>query len=558
MSSSEGAVAVAPPPTRRGHPPGLYVLFGAEMWERFSYYGMRALLVLYLTNHLGVDRTSALDVYATYTGLVYLTPFLGGLMADRYLGQRKAVLIGGILMALGHFAMAFEPLLNVALGLLILGNGFFKPNISTMVGQLYPQGDPRRDGAYTIFYMGINLGAFVAPLACGYLGESPKYGWHYGFGLAGVGMVLGLLNFALFQKTLGHAGFPPGRHAEGQRITARDWFHVVLLSAIGVGGVVVAVLAIPAVNAVLPAGAAKSALLTLFVLLAGAFGSVIAFTSRSLGVVAPSDGPIARPRLGDVANVVEPGRDMADPAGTQTPPAPRTDDDDDDEDPSSPFTSAQWQRIFVALIISAFSIFFWAGFEQSGGTLNLFADTLTERAVPPTLQGLTGGEEIPASWFQSINPLLILILAIPFSILWTTLDRTRFSINSAAKFGLGLILLGAGMAVMFAAESNASEENKASPLWLVLVYFLFTSGELCLSPIGLSLINKLAPARVASLMMALWFVCTAAANYLAGKMESIVGEGTDLWRFLFLFAVIPGVVLLVINPLLKKMAHGRI
>src|SRR4051794_11349559 len=184
-----------------GHPKGLYVLFGAEMWERFSYYGMRALLVLYLTKHLNMERAGALDIYATYTGLVYLTPLLGGYLADRYLGQRKAILIGGTLMALGHFAMAFEALLNMALGLLILGNGFFKPNISTMVGQLYPQGDPRRDGAYTIFYMGINLGAFFSPLVCGTLGEN--FGWHYGFGAAGVGMVFGLLTFVAMQQALG-------------------------------------------------------------------------------------------------------------------------------------------------------------------------------------------------------------------------------------------------------------------------------------------------------------------------------------------------------------------
>lgn len=211
----------------------------------------------------------------------------------------------------------------------------------------------------------------------------------------------------------------------------------------------------------------------------------------------------------------------------------------------------------MALVISAFSIVFWAGFEQSGGTLNLFADQKTDRAMPEVVQPVTG-EEIPASWFQSINSLLILILAIPFSILWATLDRTRFRINSAAKFGFGLILLSLGMYVMFLAESRATITDKASPLWLVGVYFLFTCGELCLSPIGLSLVNKLAPARVASLMMAIWFGCTAGANYLAGKMESMVGEGPGLWQFLMIFALVPGVILLLMNPLLKKMAHGRI
>jgi POT family proton-dependent oligopeptide transporter len=528
------------------------------MWERFSYYGMRALLVLYLVNHLGVDRTSALDVYATYTGLVYLTPLLGGLMADRYLGQRKAVLIGGILMALGHFAMAFEPLLNLALGLVILGNGFFKPNISTMVGQLYPQGDSRRDSAYTIFYMGINLGAFVAPLACGYLGESPNWGWHYGFGLAGVGMVFGLLNFALFQKTLGHAGFAPGReHGEHLRITPGDWLHVVILSAVGVGGVMLALLPISAVNSAIPSAAAKFVMLGYFVLLALAYGWVIAATSRLMGLgQRPDDGPIDRAETGDVANVVEPGRGQPEASGANS--EATTETEEEEEDPNVPFTSAQWQRIIVILIVSAFSIVFWAGFEQSGGTLNLFADTKTDRSVPGPLQGISGGEEFPASWFQSVNPLLILVLAIPFSILWSTLDQTRFRINSAAKFGFGLILLSLGMVVMYLAETGASEADKASPLWLVLVYFLFTSGELCLSPIGLSLVNKLAPVRVASLMMALWFGCTAGANYLAGKLESIVGEGPGLWQFLIVFSLVPGILLLLMNPWLKKMGHGRI
>jgi POT family proton-dependent oligopeptide transporter len=252
-----------------------------------------------------------------------------------------------------------------------------------------------------------------------------------------------------------------------------------------------------------------------------------------------------------VAIVVEPGRGQPEAPGSNP-------EAEGEEDPKAPFTSAQWQRIIVILIVSAFSIVFWAGFEQSGGTLNLFADTKTDRSVPGPLQGISGGEEFPASWFQSVNPLLILVLAIPFSILWATLDRTRFRINSAAKFGFGLILLSLGMVVMYLAESGASEADKASPMWLVLVYFLFTSGELCLSPIGLSLVNKLAPVRVASLMMALWFTCTAGANYLAGKLESIVGEGPGLWQFLIVFSLVPGILLLLMNPWLKKMAHGRI
>ncbi len=528
---------------KQNHPAGLYVLFFAEMWERFSYYGMRALLVLYLVNKVGYSRESALDLYAIYTGLVYLTPMLGGLMADRVLGQRKAVLIGGVLMALGHFAMAFESLLSFALGMIILGNGFFKPNITSMVGKLYPQGDSRRDSAYTIFYMGINLGAFVAPVACGLLGESERFGWHYGFGLAGIGMVLGLLVFALFQRTLGHAGFPPGlKPPASLRIGLKDWVHVLIISGIGTAGVALALLPIPMVmSAIGSVSLAKTVLLAIWIAMAFLYGILIWFLAR------PSSSSSGVTEAGFI------DQPMSTKSTTET---ESTSDEQGEIEPGWPFNPQQWQRIIVILIVSAFSIVFWAGFEQSGGTLNLFADNQTNRDLPGFLGELIG-EEFPASWFQSINPLAILILAIPFSLLWTKLDQTRFRINSAAKFGFGLILLSFAMGVMYYAESTYSEEQKAGPQWLLLVYVLFTTGELCLSPIGLSLVNKLAPAQVASLMTALWFLCTAAANYLAGKMESIVGEGPGLWSFLFFFSLIPGIILLLMNPILKKLSHGR-
>ena len=312
----------APPLKETGHPKGLYVLFGAEMWERFSYYGMRALLVLYLTKHLHYVRKDALLLYATYTSLVYLTPLLGGYLADKFLGQRKAILVGGIVMAMGHFAMAFEPLLHLALCLLMLGNGFFKPNISTMVGNLYPQGDARRDGAYTIFYMGINLGAGISPIVCGYLGE--KIGWHYGFGAAGIGMVLGLISFLSFQQYL-VGGFPPGREEAGiATLTAMDWVHVVLVSLICLGVAYGAGLGLPAFlpysKVVVPAIAALYGLAML----------VVFFRAMTAS------------------------------------------DKADRED---------WQRIAVILIVSLFSIVFWMGFEQAGGTLNLFADGTRPTAV---------------------------------------------------------------------------------------------------------------------------------------------------------------------------------
>ncbi len=484
----------APPSQKEtGHPKGLYVLFGAEMWERFSYYGMRALLVLYLTNRLGYVRKDALALYAVYTGLVYLTPILGGFLADKFLGQRKAILIGGIVMAMGHFAMAFPPLLELALGLLILGNGFFKPNISTMVGNLYPQGDPRRDGAYTIFYMGINLGAFFSPIVCGILGE--RIGWHYGFGAAGVGMVFGLISFLSFQRLL-VGGFPPGREEElgdAARLTVMDWVHVVLISLACLGFAYGGIETWPTVR------------------------PFKAYLFYALGALAG---------LG-VLNV---GRHLI--------------------FARDKIESEEWQRVTAILIVGVFSVVFWMAFEQAGGTLTLFADKNTDRSAL--------GPEIPASLFQSINPLLIFILAPVFSILWAKLDQSRFKLTSTAKMGLGLVLLGLGCVVMNRAEV-LSVSAKVGPQWLASVYFLFTLGEICLSPIGLSMVNKLAPARMASLMMAIWFLCTAVANYLAGILEHELSHtGINLWHFLIATSIIPGLLLLALTVPLKKMGHGRL
>ncbi len=524
-----------------GHPPGLYVLFGAEMWERFSYYGMRALLVLYLTKHLHFNRGEALGVYAIYTSLVYLTPLLGGVMADLYLGQRKAILIGGLLMALGHFAMASETLLYYALGLLVLGNGFFKPNISTMVGQLYGQGDPRRDSAYTIFYMGINLGAFFSPLVCGTLGE--KVGWHYGFGAAGVGMLLGLMVFTVLQWTLGTGGYPPGSESESEhRLRPIDWVHVAVLTAIGVGLVY---LAIGPANAVARGaaegftrvfGAAEKADPNSFKIIhPDRFGKVVLFFYWvGLALVMALATSIVT-RLGGSTRPRRIDSEILDPSTIEK------------EDP----VPIQLQRVAVIFIVAIFSIVFWMGFEQAGGTLTLFADQKTDRHLM--------GREFPASWFQSVNPLLIFILAPLFMVLWKALDRTRYSLTSTAKMGIGLLLLGAGFVIMGRAETVANRSGMAGPEWLGGVYLLFTLGELCLSPIGLSLVNKLAPRKVASLMMAVWFTCTFIANYLAGTLESILeASKMNIWTFLVFTSVVPGLILLALTPLLKKMGHGRI
>jgi POT family proton-dependent oligopeptide transporter len=486
------------------HPRGLSALFFTEMWERFSYYGMRALLVLYLVDHLDYLRADALQVYATYTALVYLTPILGGHIADRWLGQRRAVLTGAILMAMGHFAMAFESLLVVALGLLVAGNGFFKPNISTIVGALYAENDPRRDSGFTLFYMGINLGAFFSPLVCGTLGE--KLGWHYGFAAAGVGMVIGLIVFALHQHRLGEAGLASGQRARGsQTLTVGDWVLSIVISLVCLGLIVGLVAAWPTIG---PWWSARTPLEQLGIGL-GAAALVVA-ASRGWEALKRRRGQEARaPRLSRV----------------------------------------ELDRILVIAIVGFFWIFFWMGFEQAGGTMNLFAFQLTDRVIL--------GWEMPASYFQSANPLFIFLLAPLFSVLWIRLDRSRHALSPIAKQAIGMIILGLGFVVLAVAQGRADALGQVGPQWLLTVYFIHTIGELFLSPIGLSMVTKLAPAHLGSVLMGLWFVTIAVANYLAGTLEQILtGTGIPLYWFLVGSSVGAGLVLLALAPWLRRLMHG--
>lgn len=490
---------------QQGHPKGLYVLFATEMWERFSYYGMRALLVLYLTAQIvnggfELDRTSALEIYAIFTGLVYLTPIAGGLLADKILGQRKAIFIGGILMALGQFILAYSQtgdvnartwLLQLGLGILIIGNGFFKPNISTIVGKLYSDHDPRKDSAFTIFYMGINLGAFLAPLVCGYL--AVEYGWAYGFGAAGVGMIIGTLWFAIQGNLLGNVGFSPDRDAQSETqlsLRSKDWSHVAVyvLSSL--------------------------ALVYGFLLLWGNLGegaqSVLTSAMAVIGVLA-------------LAYVIF----------------------------SNTSGGVEWKRVGVIFVLCFFNIFFWAGFEQAGGTFNLFAESNTNRML--------FGWEMPAAWFQSVNSIWIISLAPLISMLWLGLSRVGKNPNIPVKFALGLLFLGFGFVVMSAASGAADGGNLVSPMWLVTVYFLHTVAELCLSPIGLSMISKLSPQKIVSVMMGLWFASIALANYMAGVLEAILKNylpDMPLFSFLTLSSLTAGVVLLLLSPVLKKLMSG--
>ncbi len=418
-----------PPGNLLGHPKGLFLLFVTEMWERFSYYGMRALLVLYAAaaTHaanpgLGWAEPQALKLYAWYTGFVYLTPLFGGWLADNFLGQRKSVIIGGLVMASGQFALA-APLdamgttgafslgalgiafpdtptsFYVGLLLLVIGNGFFKPNISTMVGDLYPQGDARRDGAFTIFYMGINSGAFLAPLVCSTLGEDPAYGWRVGFMAAGIGMMLSVvIQLAFAQRYIGNVGREPAAH-------------------------------------------------------------------RSL-------------RL----------------AGGK----------------KEPLTQVERDRLRVIFVIFTFVVIFWATFEQAGGLMNLFAEKYTDRQA--------GSFLVPTGWFQSLNPLFIVLLGIPFSVLWNRLGTGGRNPPTPVKMYIGLAQVALGFVFLVVAvfEMQHAVDMKAGMIWLVLAYLFHTTGELCISPVGLSMVTKLAPLRLASLMMGVWFLVNFVGNTLAG------------------------------------------
>ena len=480
-----------------GHPKGLFVLFFAEMWERFSYYGMRALLIFYLTKHwLFSDEDSGV-IYGAYTALVYITPVLGGYLADRYLGQRKAVTYGAVLLTFGHFLMGFEgsggqdaaslSIFWLALAFIIVGSGFLKANISVIVGQLYPRTDVRRDGAYTIFYMGINLGAALGALLCGYLGET--YGWSYGFGAAGVGMLLGLIVFVVFKPLLLGRGEPLNPEALNKPVLGikLEW----LLYLVGLVAVVICWWLV----------------------------QNQAVVGTLLGVVGAI---LVSYVLWTAVRKLEPH----------------------DRD-----------RIFAAMFLIIGSILFWALFEQAGSSLNLFTDRHVDRAG------------VPASVFQSLNAIYIVILAPLFAWLWTSLGRKGLEPSAAAKFGLGIVQLGIGFLVLVAGSAAAGADSMVPVLFIFLIYLFHTTGELCLSPVGLSAMNRLAPAHLASLIMGTWFFASATGNFVAGLIasatgsEAASGEGAGrevvmaVYSQIGWIAIGVGVAVVVISPLIKKLMH---
>lgn len=469
-SVSEAAIDLLDTSGWAGHPKGLTTLFFTEMWERFSYYGMRAILVLYMVasvkeGGLGFSIKDSSEIYGWYTMLVYTTSIPGGLIADHYLGQRKSILVGGIIIAIGHFALAFASIqmFYTGLGLIIMGTGLLKPNISTLLGKLYHKDDHRRDAGFSIFYMGINIGAFLSPLVCGWLAQSkdfqrwlgsmgmdPHACWHWGFAAAGVGMTFGLICYVLNSKELGNAGVEPAIK-EAQRME-RD---------------------------------------------------ALATASESTSASASAKEPF--------------------------------------------LSKEEWKKLGALMILFIFTILFWAIYEQGGSSLNIFADRLTECKI--------FGWEFPSSWFQSLQALFVIFLAPFFSWLWVKMGDKEPS--SPAKFALGVFLLSLGIALMVPASYLAAQ-GKVSPIWLTVVYFLECAGELCLSPVGLSTVTKLAPRRFAAMTMGAWFLATACGNYVAGMLAGIFdNERTDilvnLYGSMAAAGIVATLVLVALTPTVRKL-----
>ncbi len=488
---------------RKSHPKGLYTLFATEMWERFSYYGMRSLLVLYLTatvvnGGFGLDEASALEIYAIFTGLVYLTPILGGWVSDNLLGQRKTVYIGGLVMAIGQFIMAtgafmhhWDPefrafVSHFGLGVLILGNGFFKPNISTMVGEFYDDNDPMKDSAFNIFYLGINLGAILGTFIAGGLGENVDWGW--GFLTAGIGMIISVFWMNARERSLEHYGLPPNTPKDQNKLDAKDWRDI----AIWVIGLVLGIVVLMNIWDFLPDSA--TTIIT-----------YVGFTVIILGL----------------GYIISKGTNGAE----------------------------EWSRMAVIIVLALFNIVFWAGFEQAGGTFSLFAKNNTDRVM--------FGWEMPATWFQNVNSLAILIGAPLFAGLWLYLDKKGWNPRTPIKFAIGLALAAVAFWVMTQASHAAEGDNLVSPFWLVGVYVLLTLGELMLSPIGLSMITKLAPGKLVSVVMGLWMASFAAGNYLAGMLKSILEKyDFELYPFIMMVMLGSAILLFLISPFLNKAMKG--
>ena len=488
-----------------GHPRGLYTLFFSEMWERFCYYGMRALLTLYLIKSLAMGDAEAFGIYGAYTALVYAAPVLGGRIADRLLGYRNAVVLGGILMCIGEFLIlgGTDTWLYVGMGAIIVGNGYFKANISTIVGKLYADDDPRRDSGFTIFYIGINVGALLATTVCAEVGNI--YGAQYGFALAGFGMILGTLTFWLGRKNYEHAAMPPDpEKLKSPAYLGLNWHQFTIVASL---------LAIPVLYL----------LITNNWIVGWLLGATAVYVVYSLIAEAIKDGDVAR------------------------------------------------DRMLMMIVMFAFNIVFWACFEQAGTSLTLFAERNVDRHL--------FGWEMGAATTQFFNPAFILIFGSIFSIMWIKLTEAGRNPSIPMKFGLGIIQLGLGYLVVYGIQSLGlvSPEFKMPLFTLVFLYMLHTTGELFLSPIGLSMVTKLAPKRMTGTAMGGWFLSFAGANYVAAILAKATGteEGhggeaaaaatdaastlstyVDVYTQMGLITVGIGLLLVVLSRPLNKLTHG--
>lgn len=507
------------------HPKGLYLLFVTEMWERFSYYGMRALFMLYMVQALLFDKETASQVYGSYTGLVYLTPLIGGYIADRYWGNRRSIVTGALTMALGQFLLFLSAcyyqqaelakyLMFCGLGLLILGNGFFKPNISTMVGRLYREDDNRKDSAFTIFYMGVNVGSTLAPLVCGLLGNTghPE-DFKWGFLAACIGMLLGATVFQLFKNKYicdpdgNPVGMAPAVSHEKKQQTQQS-----------------------------PASNSRT-----WLMVAGTVALTLLFSvnwnTMDKGIFADADW------IGSLiyaTAIIMPLLIITDRS----------------------LTRLEQVRIGVIYIIAFFVIFFWAAYEQAGASLTLFASEQTDRVIL--------GWEMPASWIQSFNPFFVVILAAIMPSVWGALAKRGKEPASPTKQAIGLLLLSLGYLVICFGVKDVQPGVKVSLIWLTALYFIHTMGEIALSPIGLSMVNKLTPIRFASLMMGIWYLSTATANKFAGtlsglypeagKVKTLLGYRIEtMFDFFMVFVVMSAaasLILFLLSKKLQKMMHG--
>ena len=497
-----------------GHPRGLVVLFFAEMWERFSFYGMRALLVLYLVSHFRFSDAEAATLYASYGALVYLAPVLGGLIADRWLGFRKSIVFGAILLCCGHAGMAFEGspattdgtavfrdgtalnMLYLSLGLIVVGVGFLKASISSIVGELYGPDDPRRTGGFTIFYMGINIGAASAALLCGWLGEN--WGWSWGFGLAGIGMLSGLITFVRGTPLLEGAGAPPDEAMLRERLFgAASREHLIYAAAILAVGAAFVLLQAPASVGYLLTGTACVAV-----------GYVLFFSLREC-------------------------------------------------------TRVERERLIALLTLISLSVVFWALFEQAGSSMTLFTDRNVDRNIL--------GISMATSQFQFLNPTFIILCAPILAALWPLLARYGLEPNTSVKFALAIIQVGLGFGALVIGASFA-EDGRVAAFWLILAYLLHTTGELCLSPVGLATVTRLSVARIAGLMMGIWFLASAFSHHVAGIIAASASVDSEasgspaetlpiyvgVFDSLFWLALIIGIALLAVSPFLNYLMHeGR-